>query len=131
MILHPLFSYPSLILALVVFLMYVLGILLKRESLNRYALYGNALLFLLLLLTVFSGFKVSNVPLVASKIPFIWAFPHKWNGMFLMVLSLITLIYFRLKIEGSKIGLILSFLGLFVALFQLITGWMLRLVFFS
>jgi len=131
MILHPLSSYPSLILALVVFLMYVLGILLKRESLNRYALYGNALLFLLLLLTVFSGFKVSNVPLVASKIPFIWAFPHKWNGMFLMVLSLITLIYFRLKIEGSKIGLILSFLGLFVALFQLITGWMLRLVFFS
>ena len=132
MILHPLFSYPSLILAFAVFPMYILGILLKRESLNRYALYGNVLLFLLLLLTVFSGFKVSNVPLVASKLPFIWAFPHKWNGMFLTVLSFITLIYFRLKAEGSKkFGLILSFLGLFVVLFQLITGWMLRLVFFS
>ncbi|WP_333784169.1 hypothetical protein [Thermocrinis sp.] len=132
MILHPMFSYPALLLALVVFSMYILGTLSGKESLKRYAVYGNLVLFFILLLAVFFGFRVSEVPLVASKLPFLWAFPHKWNGIFLTVFSLITLAYFKLKGEGSKkVGLILCFIGLFMVLFQLITGWMLRLVFFS
>jgi len=132
MILHPMFSYPALLLAFVVFSMYILGTLSGRESLNKYALYVNVLLSFVLLLAVFFGFRVSEVPLVASKTPFLWAFPHKWNGILLTVFSFITLAYFKLKAEGSKkAGLILCFIGLFMVLFQLITGWMLRLVFFS
>ncbi len=132
MILHPMFAYTSILLAFLVFSVYILSIVLNKESLNKYALYGNVVLCFLLLLAVFFGFDVSKVPLVASKLPFLWAFPHKWNGIFLTIFSFITLAYFKLKAEGSKkVGLILSFIGLFTVLFQLITGWMLRLVFFS
>ncbi|WP_448588030.1 hypothetical protein [Thermocrinis sp.] len=132
MILHPMFSYPALLLALAVFSMYFLSVLWGRESIGRYALYGNVVLSFLLLLSVFLGFNVSKVPLVASKLPFLWAFPHKWNGIFLTIFSFMTLVYFKLKPEGSKkVGIALSLIGLFMVLFQLITGWMLRLVFFS
>jgi len=132
MILHPMFSYTAIFLAIVVFSMYILSSLSGRESLNRYALYGNVVLSFILLLAVFFGFRLSEVPLVASKLPFLWAFPHKWNGILLTVFSFITLAYFKLKSEGSKkIGFILGLLGLVLVGFQLITGWMLRLVFFS
>ncbi|WP_029551796.1 hypothetical protein [Thermocrinis jamiesonii] len=132
MILHPMFSYTAIFLAIVVFSMYILSSLSGRESLNRYALYGNVVLSFILLLAVFFGFRLSEVPLVASKLPFLWAFPHKWNGILLTVFSFITLAYFKLKSEGSKkIGFILGLLGLVLVGFQLITGWMLRLVFFA
>lgn len=132
MILHPMFSYTAIFLAIVVFSMYILSSLSGRESLNKYALYGNVVLSFILLLAVFFGFRLSEVPLVASKLPFLWAFPHKWNGILLTVFSLITLAYFKLKSEGSKkIGFILGLLGLVLVGFQLITGWMLRLVFFA
>jgi hypothetical protein len=112
--------------------MYILGFLFGREDLRRYALYGHALLSVLLILTVIFGFKVANIPLVASKTPFLWGFPHKLNGMFLTVFSLLSFIYFWLKTGGSrKVGILLALFGLLIALFQFITGWMLRLVFFS
>jgi heme A synthase len=132
MILHPLFSYPAILLAIAIFSMYILGFLFGRDELRRYALYGHALLSILLIFTVISGFKVANVPLVVSKTPFLWGFPHKWNGIFLTVFSLLSFIYFWLKTESSrKVGILLALFGLLIVLFQFITGWMLRLVFFS
>ncbi|AHE96226.1 hypothetical protein THERU_05640 [Thermocrinis ruber] len=132
MILHPLFSYPTILLAIAVFSMYILGFLFGRDDLRRYAIYGHALLSILLVFTVISGFKVANIPLVVSKTPFIWGFPHKWNGIFLTVFSLLSFIYFWLKTESSKkVGILLALFGLLIVLFQFITGWMLRLVFFS
>ncbi len=132
MILHPLFSYPAILLAIVVFSMYILGFLFGRDVLRRYALYGHALLSILLVFTVVSGFIVANIPLVVSKTPFIWGFPHKWSGIFLTVFSFLSFIYFWLKAEGSrKVGILLALFGLLIVLFQFITGWMLRLVFFS
>ena len=132
MILHPLFSYPTMLLAIAVFSMYILGFLFGRNDLRRYALYGHALLSILLILAVISGFKVASVPLVVSKTPFLWGFPHKWNGIFLTAFSLLSFIYFWFKAEGSrKLGVLLALFGLLIVLFQFITGWMLRLVFFS
>jgi uncharacterized membrane protein len=132
MILHPLFSYPTILLAIAVFSMYILGFLFGRDNLRRYALYGHAILSVLLVFTVISGFKVASVPLVVSKTPFLWGFPHKWNGIFLTVFSLLSFVYFWLKTESSrKVGMLLALFGLLIVLFQFITGWMLRLVFFS
>jgi hypothetical protein len=132
MILHPLFSYPTILLAIAVFSMYILSFLFGRDDLRRYAIYGHALLSILLVFTVISGFKVANIPLVVSKTPFLWGFPHKWNGVFLTVSSLLSFIYFWLKTESSKkVGILLALFGLLIVLFQFITGWMLRLVFFS
>jgi hypothetical protein len=132
MILHPLFSYPAILLAIAVFSMYILGFLFERDDIRRYALYGHALLSILLVFTVISGFIVANSPLVVSKTPFIWGFPHKWNGIFLTVFSILSFIYFWLKTGGSrKVGILLALFGLLIVLFQFITGWMLRLVFFS
>ncbi|MFN7065576.1 MAG: hypothetical protein ACK4OF_05465 [Aquificaceae bacterium] len=131
MILHPLFSYPALLIALLTFGLYVLAIL-KLKGIIRYALYLNGLLIFFLILSVISGFRVSNVPLVQSKSPFIWAFPHKWNGLLLLVLSVISFMVFWFKGEGfGKKLVILPFLGMLLTLLQLITGWLLRLVFFS
>jgi hypothetical protein len=132
MVLHPLFSYPAILLAIAVFSMYILGFLFGRDDLRRYALYGHALLSVLLILTVISGFKVANIPLVVSKTPFLWGFPHKWSGIFLAVFSFLSFVYFWLKAEGPrKLGVLLALFGLLIVLFQFITGWMLRLVFFA
>jgi heme A synthase len=132
MILHPLFSYPAILLAIAVFSMYILSFLFGRDDLRRYALYGHAFLSVILILAVFSGFKAAEIPLVVSKTPFLWGFPHKLNGMFLAVFSLLSFIYFWLKTESSrKVGILLALFGLLIVLFQFITGWMLRLVFFS
>ena len=65
MVLHPLFAYPTLILALVVFGLQIVSIL-KSRSAIRYALYLNGLLIVFALLSVVFGFGVSNVPLVQS-----------------------------------------------------------------
>jgi hypothetical protein len=112
--------------------MYILSFLFGRNDLRRYALYGHALLSVLLILAVISGFKVADIPLVVSKTPFLWGFPHKLNGLFLTVFSFLSFIYFWLKTESSKkVGILLALLGLLIVLFQFITGWMLRLVFFS
>ncbi|MDM7266351.1 MAG: hypothetical protein ABWK02_06955 [Aquificaceae bacterium] len=131
MVLHPLFAYPTLILALVVFGLQIASIL-KSKSIPRYALYLNGLLVVFTLLSVVFGFGVSNVPLVQSKAPFIWAFPHKWMGLFLFIFSILNFIVFWFKGEevGRKMAL-LPAIGLLLTLFQLFTGWMLRLVFFS
>ncbi|MCI4458784.1 MAG: hypothetical protein JHC21_04125 [Thermocrinis sp.] len=132
MILHPLFSYPAILLAIVVFSIYILSFLFGRTDLRRYAIYGHVLLCVLLILAVISGFKVAEIPLVASKIPFLWGYPHKLGGMLLTGFSLLSLIYFLLKTEGSKkVGILLALFGLLIVLLQFITGWMLRLVFFS
>ncbi|MFZ8861102.1 MAG: hypothetical protein ACO2PP_11470 [Thermocrinis sp.] len=112
--------------------MYILSFLFGRNDLRRYAIYGHALLSILLVFAVISGFIVANIPLVVSKTPFLWGFPHKWNGIFLTVFSFVSFIYFWLKTEGSrKVGILLALFGLLIVLFQFITGWMLRLVFFS
>ncbi|RMH81327.1 MAG: hypothetical protein D6674_00525 [Acidobacteria bacterium] len=131
MILHPLFSYPTLLLAIVVFSLYLVGTI-KGGGLLRYALYLNGLLIVFALLSVIFGFGVSSVPLVQSKTPLIWGFPHKWNGVFLLLVSVLSFLVFWFKGEtvGKKV-LILPAAGLLVAIFQLFTGWMLRLVFFS
>lgn len=132
MILHPLFSYPAILLAIAVFFMYILSFLFGIDDLRKYAIYGHILLSVLLILAVISGFKVAEIPLVASKTPFLWGFPHKLDGMFFTVFSLLSLIYFWLKTEGSrKVGILLALFGLLIVLLQFITGWMLRLVFFS
>lgn len=51
MVLHPLFAYPTLILALVVFGLQIVSIL-KSRSAIRYALYLNGLLIVFALLSV-------------------------------------------------------------------------------
>lgn len=131
MVLHPLFSYPTVLLALGVFFLYILS-LLKLRGMMKYALYLNAVLLVFALLSVVSGFSVSKIPLVQSKVPFIWAFPHKWNGVFLLVLSLLSFVVFWFKGEtADRKWVALPVLGLLLTLFQFITGWMLRLVFFS
>ncbi|MFN3472397.1 MAG: hypothetical protein ACK4ZR_07340 [Aquificaceae bacterium] len=131
MVLHPLFSYPAVLLALLVFVFYSLGVL-KLKGLLKPALYLNVVLIALLVFSVIFGFAVSNVPLVQSKAPFIWAFPHKWNGILLLLLSLVNFLVFWFKGDGvGKKFIVLPALGILITLFQLFTGWMLRLVFFS
>lgn len=131
MVWHPLFSYPALILALVVFTLYGLSIF-KFRGLLRHALTLNLLLIILSLLAVVTGFGISSVPLVQSKLPFIWGFPHKWNGMLLFIVSVLHFVVFWFKGESvSKKLLLLPALGILITFFQFITGWMLRLVFFS
>ncbi|MFN3976662.1 MAG: hypothetical protein ACK4LT_06330 [Aquificaceae bacterium] len=131
MVLHPLFSYPAVLLALLVFVFYSLGVL-KLKGLLKPALYLNVVLIVLLVFSVIFGFAVSNVPLVQSKAPFIWAFPHKWNGILLLLLSLVNFLVFWFKGDGvGRRFIVLPALGILITLFQLFTGWMLRLVFFS
>ncbi len=98
----------------------------------KYALYLNVVLIVFALFSVVFGFGISNVPLVQSKVPFIWGFPHKWNGIFLLILSVLTFVVFWFKGEtaGKKL-ILLPAVGILVVLFQFFTGWMLRLVFFS
>lgn len=128
---HPLFVYPTLLLSFVVYALYIVGTL-KGSGPLKTALYLNALLVVLALLSVLTGFDVSKVPLVQSKMPFILGFPHKWNGIFMLVVALVNLVVFWFKREGSgKKLMLLPALGMVVTLFQLFTGWMLRLVFFS
>ncbi|QID34155.1 hypothetical protein [Pampinifervens florentissimum] len=131
MVLHPLFAYPTVLLALGVFALYIVS-LLKLRGMMRYALYLNVVLIVFALLSVVFGFGISNVPLVQSKVPFIWGFPHKWNGIFLLILSVLTFVVFWFKGEtaGKKL-ILLPAVGILVVLFQFFTGWMLRLVFFS
>ncbi len=131
MVLHPLFAYPTVLLALGVFALYIIS-LLKLRGMMKYALYLNVVLIVFALLSVVFGFGISNVPLVQSKVPFIWGFPHKWNGVFLFVLSVLTFVVFWFKGEtaGKKL-ILLPAVGILVVLFQFFTGWMLRLVFFS
>ncbi len=132
-LLHSLFAYSSVFLALVAFTLYILSFsVLKNTSAFRYALMFNGLLVILSLLSVATGLGVSNVPLVASKVPFIWGFPHKWNGMFFFIVSTLAFVIFWFKgNELGKKGYILSILALALVLFQLFTGWMMKLVFFS
>ncbi len=131
MVLHPLFAYPTIMVALIVFALYIVS-LLKVRSMIKYALYLNVILIVFALLSVLFGFSISNVPLVQSKAPFIWGFPHKWNGVLLFALSVLTFVVFWFKGEtaGKKL-ILLPALALFLTLFQFFTGWMLRLVFFS
>ncbi|MEJ7553429.1 MAG: hypothetical protein WKI48_01645, partial [Aquificaceae bacterium] len=98
MVLHPLFAYPTVLLALGVFALYIVS-LLKLRGMMKYALYLNVVLIVFALLSVVFGFGISNVPLVQSKVPFIWEFPHKWNGVFLFVLSVLTFVVFWFKGE--------------------------------
>ena len=131
MVFHPFFSYPTIILALLVFTMYAIAIL-KVRSLNKYALYLNGILILFALLSVIFGFRISSVPLVQSKTPIIWGFPHKWSGILLLLFSVLTFIVFWFKGESpSKKLIVLPVIGILLTLFQFFTGWMLRLVFFS
>lgn len=131
MVLHPLFAYTTVLLALAVYTLYILA-LLKLRNFMKYAVYLNAMLIAFALLSVVFGFSVSNVPLVQSKIPFVWGFPHKWNGILVFVFSVVSFIAFWLKGEGAgRKMLILPLIGLALVLFQFFTGWMLRLVFFS
>lgn len=131
MVWHPLFSYPTLMLAFLVFLLYALG-LLKFRGLLRQAILLNLLLIVLSLLAVVTGFGISSVPLVQSKVPFVWGFPHKWNGVLLFAVSVVHFVVFWFKGEGaSKKLILLPALGILITLFQFLTGWMLRLVFFS
>lgn len=133
MILHPLFAYTTILLALVVFVLYILSLtLLKNTQAFRYALILHGFLILVSLIAVLAGFSVSNVPLVQSKAPGIWLFPHKWNGVFLFIYSLLSFLFFWFKGEtiGRK-GIYLGMFGILIVLLQLFTGWMIRLVFFS
>lgn len=131
MVLHPLFSYPTIVLALITFTLYILA-LLKVKRLMRPALYMNGLLVLFALFSVVFGFGIADIPLVKSKMPFVWGFPHKWNGILLLVFSALSFFIFWFKGESaSKKLALVPLLGLFATLFQFFTGWMLRLVFFS
>lgn len=131
MVLHPFFSYPTLWLAIVVFLLYIAG-LFKTKGAIKYAVYLNMLLIVFAIMSVLFGFGVSSVPLVQSKVPFIWGFPHKWNGLLLLAFSMLTFVVFWFKGEtASRKLVVLPLLGLLLTLFQFFTGWMLRLVFFS
>lgn len=131
MILHPLFSYPAILLALFTFGLYTVAFF-KKKGLMKVALTANGLLVVFVLLSVVSGFGVASVPLVQSKTPFIWGFPHKWIGVLLLALSVVSLTVFWFKREsaGGKL-ILLPLAGLFLTFLQLLTGWMLRLVFFS
>jgi len=134
MILHPLFAYSTILLGVLVFILYLLGLtLLKNTQAFRYALILNGVFILFSLLSVFTGFSVAGVPLVQSKAPFIWLFPHKWTGLFILLYSLIAFVIFWFKGDNisKKVGILISFLGLFIVLFQFLTGILLRLVFFG
>ncbi|MEN3027700.1 MAG: hypothetical protein ABDH29_00380 [Aquificaceae bacterium] len=131
MVLHPLFSYPTILLALLTFGFYTFA-LFKMKSLMKVALFTNGILLVFALFSVIFGFGVSNVPLVQSKTPVVLSFPHKWNGILLFLISVVNFLLFWFKGEtaGRKL-VIFPLLGLLLTLFQLFTGWMLRLVFFS
>ncbi|ADC88725.1 hypothetical protein Thal_0088 [Thermocrinis albus DSM 14484] len=131
--LHPLFAYTTLMVAVLTFVLYLLGTsLLRNTPAVRYALYSNLLLLVLALFSVLTGFSVAGVPLVQSKVPWLWGFPHQWNGVLLLIFSLLTFVYFWFKEDkAGKLGFMLAFLGLFLAMVQFITGWMIRLVFFD
>ncbi len=132
-LLHSLLAYSTVFIALLTFGLYMLSLtVLKNTQAFRYALMLNSLLILMSLLSVFTGFGVSNVPLVASKVPFIWGFPHKWNGLLLFLVSILSFVIFWFKgQEVGRKGLLLAVVGLLLVAFQLFTGWMMKLVFFS
>ncbi|MGC8851988.1 MAG: hypothetical protein ACP5P0_00090 [Hydrogenobacter sp.] len=133
MILHPLFAYSTILLAFVVFVLYVFSLnLFKNTQAFRYTLVLHGFLMVVALLSVLAGFSVSNVPLVQSKAPAIWMFPHKWNGILLLLYALFSFLFFWFKGENAgKMGLLISILGVLLVLFEFFTGWMIRLVFFS
>ncbi|ADO45731.1 conserved hypothetical protein [Hydrogenobacter thermophilus TK-6] len=133
MILHPLFAYTTILLSLIVFVLYALSLtLLKNSQAFRYALVMHGFLILVSLIAVLAGFSVSNVPLVQSKAPGVWLFPHKWNGIFLFVYTLLSFLLFWFKgADVGRKGIYVSVLGILIVMFQLFTGWMIRLVFFS
>ena len=132
-LLHSLFAYSTVFIALLAFGLYLLSLtVLKNTQAFRYALMLNGLLIITAILAVITGLGVSKVPLVMSKTPFIWSFPHKWNGMLFFLLSIASFIlgWFKGQEVGKK-GAVVFVVALLVVLFQLFTGWMMKLVFFS
>jgi len=132
--LHPLFTYTTILLGVLVFVLYLLGLtLLKNTQALRYALILNGVFILFSLLSVFTGFSASGNQLVQSKAPSILLFPHKWIGFFILLYSLIAFLIFWFKGDNisKKVGILISLLGLFIVLFQFLTGILLRRVFFG
>ena len=82
--------------------------------------------------TVLTGLSAEKLEYVQQKVSFILMTPHKWLGIALAILTVISFIYFWMKQMDSdrRIGFLLSLSGLVLTVIVLVLGWQLRLIFF-
>lgn len=131
--LHSLFAYSTIFLNFLAAILYALNyIILKDERVLKYAIVFHGVSVVTSVFAAINGLYVSNIPLVASKLPFIWGFPHKWNGLFFSLVNLVTfaLVWLKREALGRKL-LYISILLILLLFLQTLTGWMIKLVFFA
>ncbi len=131
---HPIFIYLSTGILLSTYISYFLYFTLLRSfSFPFYfGVVNHALASLLVILTVVSGLSAEKLEYVQQKVSFILMVPHKWLGIALAVLTVISFIYFWMKqLDSSRrIGIAVSVVGFALTLGVLVLGWQLRLIFF-
>ena len=131
---HPIFIYLSTGILLSTYISYFLYFTLLRSfSFPFYfGVVNHALASLLVILTVVSGLSAEKLEYVQQKVSFILMVPHKWLGIALAVLTVISFIYFWMEqLDSSRrIGIAVSVVGFALTLGVLVLGWQLRLIFF-
>ncbi len=131
---HPLIIYFTIGTIIYTFVAYGLyfSFLNRHSFVFYYGLVNHAISSVLSVLAVITGFSVAGTQYIQQKAPFIFLFPHKWLGIMLALYTILTFVFFWIKqTETSrKVGLVLSVLGVFIAVPVLVFGWLLRLIFF-
>jgi len=131
---HPLFVYLTVGPILLAYSAYILYFTVLRNF-NFPFYFGvtnHAIGSILIIGTVLSGLSAEKLEYVQQKVSFILMTPHKWLGIALAGLTILSFIYFWMKQMDSsrRIGFLLSLSGLVLTLVVLVLGWQLRLIFF-
>ncbi len=131
---HPIFIYLSLGILFSTYVSYFLYFTVFRgfRFPFYFAVVNHAVSSVLVILTVVSGLSAEKLEYVQQKVSFILMAPHKWMGIALAVLTVLSFIYFWIKqLDSSRrIGIAISLVGFALTLGVLILGWQLRLIFF-
>ena len=131
---HPLLIYLTVGPLLATYLSYILYFTVLRSfSFPFYfGVTNHAFSSVLIIGTVLTGLSAEKLEYVQQKVSFILMTPHKWLGIALAVLTVISFIYFWMKQMDSdrRIGFLLSLSGLILTVIVLVLGWQLRLIFF-
>lgn len=131
---HPLLIYLTVGPLISAYLSYFLYFTVLRSfSFPFYfGVVNHAASSLLIIGVVLTGLSAEKLEYVQQKVSFILMTPHKWLGLSLAILTIISFIYFWMKQLDSerRAGILISLVGLILTLTVLILGWQLRLIFF-
>ncbi len=132
--LHPLVIYFTVGALFATYVGYFIYFTFMRSKsfIFYYSLTNHAVATVLSILAAITGLEMAAAQYVQQKAPFIFLFPHKWMGLFLVLFTLLAFVYMWIKQRDAnrKIGIAISVLGLLLSLGVVILGWLLRLIFF-